>query len=448
MKRRLWILTIALIALTLFQAGPAAAQQQLIVRTTQLPLLKEACLLNSCQVLGALDGTLNQLFLVTVPNLVPIKLVEDVLKLVPGVLDVEVNSLLKIGSKVPLQNIPAGLYQRTPVNYFGSSVWMGYARQPAAGIIELPEAQAQFNVKGSVIVADIDTGVDFSHPALRAVLLQGYDFTRNRVGGNEMADVSNPVTQNCSNCQKAGVDQSTAAVLDQSTAAVLDQSTAAVLDSPQYSDFGHGTMVLGMVHLVAPTAKLMPLKSFGSNGSGSLSNILAAIYYAVQNKANVVNMSFDFGSSYSAELAQAIAYAEKNGVTCVASAGNEGESVAVYPAALAGVMGVGSTNDENKRSSFSNYGSQDVWVAAPGENIISTFPYSTYASESGTSFTSPMVAGVAALVYQMNGSASSQEVSTAVAKTSPLDPSLGHGLLNVYKALAYVQAMLSNQNNQ
>src|SRR5579863_4176019 len=331
MKRRIWVLTTALIVLTLFQAGPAAAQQQLIVRTTQLPLLKEACLLNSCQVLGALDGTINQLFLVTVPNLIPIKLVEDVLKLVPGVLDVEVNSLLKIGSNVPLQDIPAGLYQRTPVNYFGSTVWMGYAQQPAAGIIQLPEAQAQFSVKGSVIVADIDTGVDFSHPALKAVLLQGYDFTRNRVGGNEMADVSNPVNQTCSTCQKAGVDQS--------TAAVLDQSTAAVLDSPQYSDFGHGTMVMGMVHLVAPSAKLMPLKSFGSNGSGNLSNILAAIYYAVQNKANVINMSFDFGSSYSADLAQAIAYAEKNGVTCVASAGNEGESVAVYPAALAGVMG-------------------------------------------------------------------------------------------------------------
>lgn len=450
MIRRLWILTAAIIAMTLFQAGPAAAQQQLIVRTTSLPLLKEACLLNSCEILGSLDGTVNQLFLVTVPKLIPIKIVEDVLKLVPGVVDVEVNSLLNLGNPVPLQNIPAGLYQRTPMNYFGNSVWTGYALQPAAGMIQLPEAQAQFNVKGQAIVADIDTGVDFSHPALQGVLLPGYDFTRNRVGGNEMADVTSPAPTTCPTCQKAGVDQSTAAVLDQSTAAVLDQSTAAVLDNSQYSDFGHGTMVLGVVHMVAPRAMLMPLKSFSANGTGNLSNILAAIYYAVQNKANVINMSFDFGSgTYSSELAQAIAYAEKNGVTCVASAGNEGESVAVYPAALAGVMGVASVSDTTQRSSFSNFGAQDVWVAAPGENIISTYPYDTYASESGTSFTAPMVSGTAALIIQMNGGASSQEVTTAIGQASPLsDPTLGRGLLNVWKSLMYVQSMMANQNNQ
>src|SRR5580693_3728961 len=112
MKRRIWILTAAIIALTLFQAGPAAAQQQLIVRSTSLPLLKEACLLNSCQIVGNLDGTVNQLFLVTVPKIVPVSLLESVLKLVPGVVDVEVNSLLSMTPKVPLQYIPLGLYQR------------------------------------------------------------------------------------------------------------------------------------------------------------------------------------------------------------------------------------------------------------------------------------------------------------------------------------------------
>jgi subtilisin family serine protease len=446
MKRRIWILTAAIIVLSLFQAGPTAAQQQLIVRSTSLPLLKEACLLNSCQIVGNLDGTVNQLFLVTVPNLIPVNLLENVLKLVPGVVDVEVNSLLSMTPKVPLQYIPLGLYQTNPISYYGAPVWTGYALQPAAAIIQLPEAQAQFKTTGNAIVADIDTGADFTHPALKNVLLQGYDFTRNQVGGNEMADVTSPTVSSCSTCPKAGVDQSTAAVLDQSTAAVLDQSTAAVLDSPQYSDFGHGTMVLGVVHMVAPTAMLMPLKSFSSNGTGDLSNIIAAVYFAVQNKANVINMSFDFGSSYSSELAQAIAYAEKNGVVCVASAGNEGSSAVVYPAGLAGVMGAGSTNDSNQRSSFSNFGSQDVWVAAPGENIISTYPYDTYASESGTSFTAPMVSGTAALIFQMSTKSNAQEVSAAIAQAQALpSQNLGHGLLNVQNALAYIQAVLAVQ---
>src|SRR5437773_10858972 len=90
----------------------------------------------------------------------------------------------------------------------------------------------------------------------------------------------------CTDCAPARVNQSTAAVLDQSTAAVLDGKV-------QYAAFGHGTMVMGVIHLVAPTAKLLPLKAFHSDGTGNLSDILRAIYYAVQNNASVINMSFD-----------------------------------------------------------------------------------------------------------------------------------------------------------
>lgn len=84
--------------------------------------------------------------------------------------------------------------------------------------------------------------------------------------------------------------------MNQSTAAVLDQSTAAVLDTnAQYAAFGHGTMVLGIVHLVAPTARFLPLKAFKSDGTGALSDTLRAINDAVQKyNANVINMSFDF----------------------------------------------------------------------------------------------------------------------------------------------------------
>src|SRR5438045_8093666 len=77
--------------------------------------------------------------------------------------------------------------------------------------------------------------------------------------------------------------------VQQSTAAVLDQSTAAVLDGSPYVAFGHGTMTSGLVHLVAPNAKLLPLKAFSANGTGYLSNIVAALYYVVRNHANVGN---------------------------------------------------------------------------------------------------------------------------------------------------------------
>src|SRR5438132_12744976 len=110
------------------------------------------------------------------------------------------------------------------------------------------------------------------------------------------------------------------AIVNQSSAAILHQSSAAILDgNPQYAAFGHGTMVLGVVHLVAPTAQLLPLKAFSSNGTGNLSDILRAIYYAVQQgNANVINMSFDFKTP-STELSKALDYASQQGVVCAAS---------------------------------------------------------------------------------------------------------------------------------
>ncbi len=446
MKRRLWILTAALIALSLFQAGPAAAQQRLIVRTSNLPLLKNACLLNLCQITETLDGTVGQLFLVTLPNLLPVQTLENVLKLVPGVLSVEQDLLRTIGPNQPLLNgVPLGLYQRTPVAFAGATVWSGYATQPAVAQINLLEAQLAFHPSGQVIVADIDTGVDPTHPALKAVLLQGYDFTRNQAGGNELLDVSNANANVCTTCSSATVNQSTAAVLDQSTAAVLDQSTAAVLDQSGYSDFGHGTMVLGIIHLTAPSAMLLPVKVFHADGTGYTSDIIRGLYYAVQNKANVINMSFDF-TVPSAELAQAIAYAEKNNVVCVASAGNDGASELVYPAGLAGVMGVASVNAENQRSTFSNYGTQVTYVAAPGENIVSTYPYDTYASSSGTSFSAPFVSGTAALALQLSSKVTSQEAASAIAEAQPLTSQMGHGLLDVFHAMTYMTTVLGAKN--
>jgi subtilisin family serine protease len=416
----------------LLWAAPARADNSFIVRSTlSLQALKTACnpplLPSICTVVGGLGDPLGQLFLITSPLDLNglLSLVGNPL----GIVDAEVNQLLSlIGPLLVPSPIPTTLLSdRTSVAYPAGSTttaWNSYVNQPAASIVEVQNAQKTFNLTGTGIVADIDTGVDPNHPALQGVLLPGYDFTRNQAGGSELNDISSspcPFAScpppPCPNCSPAKVNQS--------TAAVLDQSTAAVLDGGPYAAFGHGTMVMGIIHLVAPTAQLLPLKAFHSDGTASLSDILRAIYYAVQNSANVINMSFDMKSS-SVELQKALDYAKQQGLICAASAGNDGMQEIVYPAALqSDVMGVASTTDQDTRSSFSNYGNAIVWVAAPGESIVSTYPYNTYAAGWGTSFSAPFVSGGAALLHNLKPTIGQSGAAAAVANAVPLDPTWG-----------------------
>jgi thermitase len=208
-----------------------------------------------------------------------------------------------------------------------------------------------------------------------------------------------------------------------------------MVDGPGFEAFGHGTMVAGILHLVAPTAKLMPLKAFGPDGSGNLSDIVRAIYFAAQNNVTVVNMSFDLKSP-SKELAAAVTSAEKNGILFVASSGNDGRMEMVYPAGLSNVMGVASTNFQDQRSSFSNYGNQIVWVAAPGEAIVTTYPFGTYAAAWGTSFSAPMVSGGADLIKSVNPGASQIQAAFAMANAHYLlAVGMGNGRVDLYQAI-------------
>jgi thermitase len=433
MKR--FTLIAAFIVLILGVPKPAPAQNRYIVRSTGgLSSVLNLCNLLQCQVQGGLDGQVGQTYLVTSTSNLLVNLVNGTLNLVEsllGIVSIEADRLLPIPQR-PLPSIPSGLYDTAPVNYYGTIVWHGYAAQPAAQIIRLQDAQNGFRISGTGIVAVIDTGVDVNHPVLHAVLLPGYDFTRNQPGASEWLDVSefqNGYIDTNSQNQQPGYVQ-------QSTAAVLDQSTAAVLDGPDYTAFGHGTMTSGLVHLVAPKAQILPLKAFSSNGTGYLSNIVAALYYAVQHHANVVNMSFDLTSN-SPSLTQAVSYANKAGVVLVAAAGNESTSAPVYPAALNNyVLGIASTTNWDSRSSFSNYGSVDVLIAAPGENIVSTFPGGTYASASGTSFSSPLVAGSVALMLSAKPSLNQNQAANALSHAIQLTPDLNHGRLDVYQAVS------------
>ncbi|MGB2593257.1 MAG: S8 family serine peptidase [Candidatus Acidiferrum sp.] len=434
MKRNLSICLI-LILFFAVAASPAAAQNRYIVRTSGgLTSVLKLCLSKNCQVKEALDGNIGQTYLVTssgnlISNL--LGLVGNLLETLLGIESVEADQLLPL-PQTPVNTIPAGLYDNTPVNYYGTIVTHGYAAQPAASIIRLTDAQNGFNISGTGIVAVIDTGVDIYHPVLYPVLLPGYDFTRNQPGASEWLDVPqlSPTGNGSQTEQPVLVQQSSAAILDQSSAAILDGGGSST------ADFGHGTMTTGLVHLVAPNAKILPLKAFSANGTGYVSNIVAAIYYAAQHNANVINMSFDV-STPSAALSSAISYANKSGLILVAAAGNGDTSAAVYPAALnSSVMGIASTSDTDVRSTFSNYGDTDVWIAAPGEYVISTYPGGTYAAASGTSFSSPLVAGSADLLLSAKPSLSQSNAASAFSHAIKLTPDLNQGRLDVYNAVS------------
>jgi hypothetical protein len=428
MKRPLWLAAVLL--LTLLSAAPARADNRYIVRSTLgSSALTQFCLLQSCTVVTTIDGTLNQVFLLTTPALIDPTTFLTLLRNTPGIVDAELDQVINlVGGLNAVTTPPAALTDSTAVNYFGTTVWNGYANQPASGIVHVQDAQNTFQVSGKGIVADIDTGVDPNHPALKSVLLAGYDFTRNQPGGSEMTDFTSTAPTPCPSCQPATVNQSTAAVLDQSTAAVLDGNV-------QYAAFGHGTMVMGVIHLVAPNAQLLPLKAFQSNGTGNLSDILRAIYYAAQNNSNVINMSFDFKTP-SQELTNALDYANKLNIICAASAGNDGAIETVYPAALqSDVMGVASTSDLDTRSTFSNYGNAIVWVAAPGEAIVTTYPFSTYAAGWGTSFSAPFVSGGAALLRALRTDINQSLASAAIAHAQFVGADMGNGRLDLLMAL-------------
>src|SRR6266566_1082834 len=414
-------------------SSPARAGNRVIVRTTNLQALQTLCAIPSvCTVGGGLDGSLNQLFLVTTP--LDLTTILNLLGNTLGFVDAEADQLLSLNSLNHVTTPPPGLSDTTPVNYYGSTVWDGYVNQPAAQIVGVPQARSTFHVTGTGIVADIDTGVDPNNPVLQPVLLPGYDFTRNQPGGSVMTDFTGtPPSGNTGNI--AQVNQSTAAVLDQSTAAVLDCSQQTPC---QYAAFGHGTMVMGVIHLVAPQAQLLPLKAFSSDGTGDLSNILHAVYYGVQNGANVINMSFDMTSN-SLEFSKAMDYANQNGVICAASAGNDGMQTIVYPAAYQNdVMGVASTSNTDTWSSFSNYGSATVWVAAPGEGVISTYPFNSYAAGWGTSFSAPFVSGAAALLLSIDATTKESKAAAAVAHAVPVGPGMGNGRLDLVQAVQSV----------
>ncbi|PZM79699.1 MAG: hypothetical protein DKM50_07645, partial [Candidatus Margulisiibacteriota bacterium] len=213
----------------------------------------------------------------------------------------------------------------------------------------------------------------------------------------------------------------------------------------------HGTHVSGTIAAignnikgligVAAGSKIMTVKALDDAGNGNDTDVANAIYYAVNNGADVINCSLE-GPNSQLEI-DAVNYAVAHGVVVVAAAGNDNDNVADYcPANIANAITVGASDQNDQRCSFSNYGNK-IDIAAPGQGIISLGITSTntYEIMDGTSMAAPHVAALAALILQQHPSFTPDEVKNVIRNTADdimtpgFDVYSGYGRINVVRAL-------------
>jgi len=224
---------------------------------------------------------------------------------------------------------------------------------------------------------------------------------------------------------------------------------------------GHGTGVAGIIaapHVndtlfegVAPGVTIIPVRQTGSDGKGTTQALAAGITYAVDQHANVINVSISAGKS-TASLQAAVAYAARHNVVIVAAAGNDGDSTEVskisYPAAYAStypnVIGVAAIDEKGQIASFSDTGNY-VCVAAPGSNIVIPSRQSGYTTDSGTSFATPFVTGTVALMMRAFPALTPLQLRNRLEATADPPPvtvpsnRYGYGIVDPYLALTSVR---------
>jgi len=211
--------------------------------------------------------------------------------------------------------------------------------------------------------------------------------------------------------------------------------------------WGHGTQVTSV--LAAPgdngvgisgvcwKCTIMPIR-VAVQRNVTQSAIAQGIQYAVDHGARIVNVSFAAAAPVSSDLASAVSYAEAHNVLVVAAAGNSGDSTPVFPAALPGVLAVAATDPTNQLYSWSARGDW-VALASPGCQVVYD-PWVGPASICGTSFSPPVVAGIAGLLLSANPSLSATQIASALEATASPVPGVHYGLVNAASALAYVGA--------
>ncbi len=163
---------------------------------------------------------------------------------------------------------------------------------------------------------------------------------------------------------------------------------------------GHGTFVSGLIALTAPQTGIMPIRAFSNDGFGTSFNIAKAMRFATDNNAQIINMSFGL-LTQDYLIKNSVDYASDHNVVLVGAAGNDNADKIHFPASRSKVIAVTSLEATDVKASFANFDSA-VDVSAPGVNVYSAFPGNRWAWWSGTSFSTPLVAGEAALLLSLN----------------------------------------------
>ncbi len=284
----------------------------------------------------------------------------------------------------------------------------GYRYEWDISYTEADKAWSLVKQKREVKVAVLDTGVDYTHPDLKDRVLKdkGYNFVDN--------------------------------------------------DSETMDDNGHGTHVSGIIAASANNnigvsgitgtlnIKILPVKVLDENGEGEVSNIVKGIKYAVDNGADIINLSFGTNSK-SKEIEEAINYAKSKGVFVVAAAGNDGESDDNSSPASDGAFAVAAMDCNYKTAGFSDYGSC-IKISAPGEEILSTVP-GGYEAWDGTSMAAPIVSGIAAMAKAEDPNLSPSQIEDVLDSTAKdimikgKDQKSGYGLIDAYDAIKKVEQL-------
>lgn len=287
-------------------------------------------------------------------------------------------------------------------NYYYNELYFSDPKIVEQWSLDSVNATRVFPVSGfskGQIVAVLDTGIDFNHPDLTGRILTGYDFVNN--------------------------------------------------DGDPFDDRGHGTSVAGIISAVADNGvgiagvagladvKILPVKVLDRDGYGTALDIAKGIRYAVQSGVQVINLSFG-GDFKSFEIQDAINFAIQSGCLVIAAAGNDGKNEVSFPASISGVIAVSAMNKLTNRAYFSNYG-PEVFLTAPGENIMTVLKGGNYGYVSGTSFSAPYVSGIASVLlgFKYQGTESlTQMLADSAADIGPAgkDNEFGYGLVNAYEA--------------
>jgi hypothetical protein len=306
-----------------------------------------------------------------------------------------------------------------------------YSQSELMTLLNLNEAQLRALGTG-VVVAVIDTGVDLSHPELAGRLWSDL-----RSG----ADLPND-----------GIDNDNDGLIDDSHGWDFvdnDANPGESAGDPEQTVSGHGTFISGLIALVAPECRILPVRAFYEDGTSDAFTVAQAIKYAADHGAQVINLSF--GSSEAPQvMIDAMDYAHQKGAVLVAAVGNENtEGNPQFPATFLDSLAVAAIDLESKKAPFSNFGAE-VDVDAPGLALTSTYPSNpdqpaAYALWSGTSFAAPFASAQAALILDIGPRHNARQVIEATATSiDEYNPGyagkLGKGRIDLLEAVERVLA--------